>query len=205
MWLQNVESSGQNSPKITITWLHFLKNCSHFLKKLQSFFKIYHHICEFCGHFSNFAVIFRKLQSRDGRFWKIAVTFLKLQSRDCRFRNLTAICWKLQSYFELWLQLSTFCGHISNFAVTWLQILKCDRNFQHFAVTFRIMTATFNILRSHFELWLQNVEICGHISNLAVRNGLLKLMARHTPPPPHSGPSHIQSYCSISVASLCLL
>ena len=132
---------------------------------MQSFFKIYHHICEFCGHFSNFAVIFRKLQSRDGRFWKIAVTFLKLQSRDCRFRNLTAKCWKLQSHFELWLQLSTFCGHISNFAVTWLQILKCDRNFQHFAVRFRIMTATFNILQSHFELWLQLSTFCSHISN----------------------------------------
>ena len=46
---------------------------------------------------------------------------------------------------EFWPQLSTFCSHISNY----------DCNFQHFAVIFRIMTATFYILRSHFELWLQ--------------------------------------------------
>ena len=159
MWLQNVESCGQNSSKITVTWLYFFKNCSHFLKKLQSFFKIYHHICEFCDHFSNFAVIFRKLQSRDCRFWKIAVTFRKLQSRDCRFRNVTAKCWKLQSHFELWLQFSTFCGHISKSAITWLQlstfcshISNYDCNFQHFAVTFRIMTAKCWNLQSHLGL-----------------------------------------------------
>ena len=86
------------------------------------------------------------------------------------FEIVTATFNILQSHFELWLQLSTFCSHISNY----------DCNFQHFAVIFRIMTATFNILRSHFKLWLQNVEICGHISNFAVRNGLLKLMARHS-------------------------
>ena len=142
MWLQNVESCGQNSPKITVTWLHFLKKLQLFFKKLQSFFKIYHHIWEFCGHFSNFAVIFRKLQSRDCRFWKIAVTFRKLQSRDCRLRNVTAKCWKLQSHFKLWVQLSTFCSHISNY----------DCNFQHFAVTFRIMTAKCWNLQSNMRL-----------------------------------------------------
>ena len=141
MWLQNVESCGQNSSKITVTWLHFFF-------KLQSFFKIYHHICEFCGHFSNFAVIFRKLQSRDCRFWKIAVTFRKLQSRDCRFRNVTAKCWKLQSHFELWLQFSTFCGHISKSAITWLQLStfcshnsKCDCKMLKVAVIIRKVTA----------------------------------------------------------------
>ena len=133
---------------------------------MQSFFKIYHHICEFCGHFSNFAVIFRKLQSRECGFWKIAVTFRKLQSRDCRFRNVTAKCWKLQSHFELWLQFSTFCGHISKSAITWLQlstfcshISNYDCNFQHFAVTFRIMTV---------KCW-----------NLQLHLGILKLSAPH--------------------------
>ena len=42
--------------------------------------------------------------------------------------------------------------------------VKFDRNFQHFALTFRIMTATFNILRSPFELWLQNIENCSHMT-----------------------------------------
>ena len=47
------------------------------------------------------------------------------------------------------------CNFLKN-AVTWLWFLaNFDRYFQHFAVTFRIMTATFYILRSHFELWLQ--------------------------------------------------
>ena len=55
-----------------------------------------------------------------------------MQSRDCDF-------------WRIWPQLSTFCSHISNY----------DCNFQHFAVIFRIMTATFYILRPHFELWLQ--------------------------------------------------
>ena len=36
------------------------------------------------------------------------------------------------------------------------------------------MTATFNILQSHFELCQQNVEICGHISNLQLPIVILK-------------------------------
>ena len=160
--------------------------------------------------FWKIAVTFLKLQSRDCRFRNLTAKCWKLQSHfeimTATFQHfavtkfaknhshVTAFLKKLQSFFlqsciliadfEIWscshISLQSFCSHILKVAVTWLQILKCDRDFQHFAVTFRIMTATFNILRSHFKLWLQNVEICGHISNFAVRNGLLKLMARHT-------------------------
>ena len=159
MWLQNVESCGQNSPKITVTWLHFFYKIAAIFKKMQSFFKIYHHICEFCGHFSNFAVIFQKLQSRDCRFWKIVVTYLKVAVTWLQSSKCDCNCWKLQSHFELWLQFSTFCGHISKFAITLLQlstfcshISNYDCNFQHFAVIFRIMTAKCWDLQSHLGL-----------------------------------------------------
>ena len=150
MWLQNVESCGQNSSKITVTLLYFFKNCSHFSK--------------FTIIFANFAVTFRILQSYFESCSHVTADFEKLISKcDCKmlkvavtFRIMTAIfniCGHISKSAITWLQLSTFCSHISNY----------DCNFQHFAVTVRIMTATFNILQSHFELWPQSVEICSHI------------------------------------------
>ena len=67
-----------------------IKNCSLFKKKLQSFFKIYHHIREFCVTFRILQLYFESCSQVISDFEKIAVTFGKLQSRDCRFRNLIA-------------------------------------------------------------------------------------------------------------------
>ena len=72
----------------------------------------------------------------------------------------------------MWPQNVKSCSHNS----------KCDCKILKVAVTFRIMTAifnilrshfeicnhvtaTFNILQSHFELWLQLSTFCSHISN----------------------------------------
>ena len=44
---------------------------------------------------------------------------------------------------------STFCSHILNYDCNLLKVTDIIRNF---------ITATFNILQSHFELWLQNAS-----------------------------------------------
>ena len=159
MWPQNVEGCSHNSKidckmlKVAVIIRNVIAKC---WKLRSNFGKNHSHVTAFflsCSHFLKITII----------FINFAVTFQILKSY---FES----CSHVIADFEIWLQSVESCSHISNY----------DCNFQHFAVTFRIMTATFNILQSHFELWLQNVQICGHISKLAVRNRLLKLMARHT-------------------------
>ena len=87
MWLQISQICGQISPKIKVTWLHFLKKCSHFLK-------IYHLIYDFLrSHFEFCSHIFKICSHVTAICWKLVT-----------FRIMTSTFKILQTNFELWLQ-----------------------------------------------------------------------------------------------------
>ena len=119
-------------------WLQNSESCSHNSKCDCKMLKV-----EF--------KIRQKSQSSDCIFKKIAVIFQNLPSYLGILRSLFEFCSHISKVAVTWLQILKNCSYISKVAVTWLQISKCDCKMLKVAVTFRIMTAIFNILRSHFE------------------------------------------------------
>ena len=132
--------------KVAVTWLQ-ISICSHNSKCDCKMLKV--------------AVIIRKVTAKCWKlqsfFKKIAVIFQNLSSYLRILRSLFEFCSHNSKVAVTWLQIFKNCSHITKVAVTWLQISKCDCKMLKVAITFRIMTAIFNILRSHFE-------ICNHVT-----------------------------------------
>ena len=165
MWLQNVVSCSHIS-KSAITWLQLSKyNCkirnvtakmlkvAVIIRNVTATFNILQSDFEICNHVT--ATLEMWLQFFKICHHVVTATFeiwLQNLKSDRKIRKYDGKFWKTTAIFK-------------KNAVTWLWFLaNFDRNFQHFAVTFRIITATFNILQSHFELWLQLSRFCSHIS-----------------------------------------
>ena len=144
-WLQ--------SKKNAVTWLWFLVkfNCNfqHFavtfrimtvtLNILQSHFELWLQLSTFYSHTSNY----------DCNFQYFAVN-LCLQNVE----NCSHVPADYKSYSHVFADFKS-CSQFSNYDYNLLKVAVIIQN---------IMTAAFNILQSHFELCLQNIESYSHVT-----------------------------------------
>ena len=120
-------------------WLQNVESCSRNSKCDCKMLKVAYIIC-----------------NNDCNTSKSAIIWLQRSKYDCKIRKVIAKFTNIMVNFKKWLQFSKKCRQVTMIlGEIWPQLSTC-------CVTFWIMTATSNILRSHFELWLELSTFCSH-------------------------------------------